>query len=45
MITKMLDNQQEYSKKIDEVYREYIFNPGSAGKVCARYILRSLGKI
>jgi len=45
VITKMLDNQQEYSKKIDEVYREYIFNPGSAGKVCARYILRSLGKI
>ena len=45
LIADMLENREKYARKIDETYHDYVFNIGISGKVCARYILKSLGKI
>ena len=45
VIADMLENREKYARKIDETYHDYVFNIGISGKVCARYILKSLGKI
>ena len=39
---KMIDNQKEYSEKIEKMLKEYVYNIGKSSEVGAQYILKSI---
>lgn len=41
-IEKMLSDRSRYSKAIDDVFHENIFNIGRSSELCGKYIIRSL---
>ena len=42
LVAKMLKNQKSYSKSIEKMKNEYVYNIGSSGKVGAEYIINSV---
>ena len=41
-IADMLAHSEEYSKQIDGVFREHVYNIGRSAELCGRYIIRSV---
>ncbi len=44
IIEKMLSNKEQYSRSIDNVFHEHIYNIGKSADLCGRYIIRSINK-
>jgi YidC/Oxa1 family membrane protein insertase len=42
VVDKMLKNQKSYSKSIEKMKNEYVYNIGTSGEVGAKYIIKSV---
>lgn len=43
-VDKMIDNQQEYSDKIEKMMQNYVYNIGRASEIGGQYIVQSIKK-